>query len=858
MINLPPKKLQSSPKESLMRPTLAVVCLVVSMAIQMFAQNPQPALLASLRPQPRLMLQRVSPTVENPSGPVLYQILFRSSATPGNIPVISPQFTLMNSHISDSGSIINFSVPVTFANGQNFPGTLPLTGGTMLGNITFAGGQSFPGTISTVTAGTGITTSTVNGNATVGIANGGVGLAQINSAAVASGSVLTADGNGGVIWESAPGVTTVVGRTITAGGTIAGGGFSDIPGLSDITFNSSGRPLIFMAHMVGAPGQSYQITLDGNPVDSLDETSSNSYTLSWTDLLPQVSAGVHTLALQIKADRSFTFTQASFAVVETTGPISTPSGTPGIPQNLVAVGGPAQIQLSWSASSGATSYSVQRSEGGPFHPLGTTATTAVVDTNVTPGSTYYYVVSAMNGAGTSANSNQASATPQNAAPSGLTATAGYQQITLSWMGVTGATGYNIKRGTTSGGPYTTIAASTQPSFQDASVVNGTTYYYVVTASQGVESAPSNQATALARITAVTQLYARAQNGKALLSWNGVANESFTVKRSLVNGGPYTTIANVTTTSFTDVGLTNGTTYYYVVTAVTPTGESAPSNQAFAVPFGPPAAPTGLSLRQLPNGFTISWNAVSGAYSYNLYSSSTSGGPYSLLTTTTHTFAQDCSLGKPGLAAFYVVTANGDAGASSNSTEVSGITSALAAPTLTVTGTGDQYVSLSWTPLTSAPGNSYFIYLSSNGPSNFQVIGNATPNTTMTVQNLSNGIAYLFKLSSMDACGVLAPDSNVVTATPEGPVFPTAPAGVAASAGSHQVTLNWQAVATATGYEVRRSTVSGGPYTSVGSASSLSLIDGGLTPGVTYFYVVVAMNSLGVSGNSGEVSAVPTP
>lgn len=82
-------------------------------------------------------------------------------------------------------------------------------------------------------------------------------------------------------------------------------------------------------------------------------------------------------------------------------------------------------------------------------------------------------------------------------PSNLTATAGDSQVTLAWTAVTGATGYNVKRATTAGGPYTTIASNVSgTSYVDTSVTNGTTYYYVVTAvNVDGESANSNEASA---------------------------------------------------------------------------------------------------------------------------------------------------------------------------------------------------------------------------------------------------------------------------------------------------------------------------------------------------------------------------
>jgi hypothetical protein len=158
---------------------------------------------------------------------------------------------------------------------------------------------------------------------------------------------------------------------------------------------------------------------------------------------------------------------------------------PAAPTGLVATAGNQQVGLTWTASSGATSYNVQRSTttGGPYTTLSSPATTSYTDSAVTNGTTYYYVVEAVNSAGTSANSSQVSATPLASppTPTGLAATAGNQQVNLTWNASTGATSYNVGRSTTSGGPYTTVSSPTMTSYADSSVTNGTTYYYVVAA-----------------------------------------------------------------------------------------------------------------------------------------------------------------------------------------------------------------------------------------------------------------------------------------------------------------------------------------------------------------------------------------
>ena len=115
---------------------------------------------------------------------------------------------------------------------------------------------------------------------------------------------------------------------------------------------------------------------------------------------------------------------------------------------------------------------------------------------------YFYVVSAVNSGGESANSSEVSATPvapvnPAAAPTGLQATGGNAQVSLSWNASTGAASYNVKRSTTNGGPYNTAVASpTVTNYTDTTVTNGTTYYYVVSAVNTVgQSANSAQASA---------------------------------------------------------------------------------------------------------------------------------------------------------------------------------------------------------------------------------------------------------------------------------------------------------------------------------------------------------------------------
>jgi subtilase family serine protease len=107
---------------------------------------------------------------------------------------------------------------------------------------------------------------------------------------------------------------------------------------------------------------------------------------------------------------------------------------------------------------------------------------------------------------------------------------------------------------------------------------------------GGDSATANASNSTTITVAVpaapTGLTATAGNGQVSLTWNAsVGATSYNVYSSTTNGGPYTEITSVATTSYTNTGLTNGTTYYYVVTAVSSGGTSGNSNQASAMPAG---------------------------------------------------------------------------------------------------------------------------------------------------------------------------------------------------------------------------------------------------------------------------------
>ena len=117
---------------------------------------------------------------------------------------------------------------------------------------------------------------------------------------------------------------------------------------------------------------------------------------------------------------------------------------------------------------------------------------------------FMFSVSIM-GCGGGSQSGKTGGTPQiPPAPTALTARAGNAQVSLTWTGSASASDYNVKRGSASGGPYSLQTTSTQASYNDVSVSNGTTYYYVVSAYNSAgESGNSNEASAMPTHTPTT-------------------------------------------------------------------------------------------------------------------------------------------------------------------------------------------------------------------------------------------------------------------------------------------------------------------------------------------------------------------
>src|SRR5262249_54040517 len=157
----------------------------------------------------------------------------------------------------------------------------------------------------------------------------------------------------------------------------------------------------------------------------------------------------------------------------------------------------------------------------------------------------------------------------------------------------GATTYNVKRATVSGGPYTTIASPTSTSYTNSGLTNGTPYYYVVSAVNSAgESGNSSQVSATPQPTSQpaepTNVVASSgpPKGGVTLRWTQSAppgvTQNYIYRRTSAGSYPATPTVKISAaTSYVDTKLTSGNIYCYQVTAVSSGGESPKISEACA-------------------------------------------------------------------------------------------------------------------------------------------------------------------------------------------------------------------------------------------------------------------------------------
>jgi YHS domain-containing protein len=466
---------------------------------------------------------------------------------------------------------------------------------------------------------------------------------------------------------------------------------------------------------------------------------------------------------------------------------ATPAAPPGQPTGLTAAPGDSKVTLSWAApgSDGGAqiSHYVVREGTRPGgesdapvrgSPVGGTSTTV---TGLANGTTYYFTVTAANSVGLGPASAEVLATPRAApgAVGGLTTIAGNGQVIVSWnapvsSGGLPVTGYHLYAGTSDDFtgkapliPLTGTAATV------TGLVNGTTYYFKVTAVNGAGDGPGSETEAVPVTTpeAPTKLTATPGKSQVTLSWTAPASDggtgiiNYIVSEGTSPGGEtgeQVSGSPVSGTSTTVTGLHNGTTYYFTVAARNAAGLSSQSGEASAalppivITSSPPSRATTPPGTATPSGTASPPDtATPNSAASTSNATNQSSGPTQSTGPTAPSSPTQSSI---------------DAESTSNTS-----IPALTPPTGLTATPGKALAYLSWTPPLPSGGppvKSYNIYYSTDPGLRTRTPLSGIHDTAGNVGRLVSGTVYYFVVTAVNAAGEESPTSTEVSAEPNGP------------------------------------------------------------------------------------------
>jgi len=347
------------------------------------------------------------------------------------------------------------------------------------------------------------------------------------------------------------------------------------------------------------------------------------------------------------------------------------TSAPGVPGGITATASDGTIKISWDMVPMALQYNiyiagepgVQPNNYWKLNKGSTYITTELSYTNteLENGTTYYFVVTAVNNKGESPSSTQITATPKPItpttlesskpnAPSGLVATAQNKQVTLSWEDVEGAGQYNVYMATEFGvNPHLynklqngIAVLNVSNPYTHQGLTNNTVYYFVVTAKNNAgesNASPETYATPLKPQplpSTLARLKATASDGKVTLQWqqsehanhyNVYMATKAGIDTTNITERPGYSVSQQVHSPFVQRELVNGQNYYFVVTAENEGGES-PASQELKLSPGvkveAPKPPAKVLIAEIDKKIVISWSDAPGAKYYNVYMASQSG------------------------------------------------------------------------------------------------------------------------------------------------------------------------------------------------------------------------------------------
>jgi fibronectin type 3 domain-containing protein len=557
---------------------------------------------------------------------------------------------------------------------------------------------------------------------------------------------------------------------------------------------------------------------------------------------------------------SFTITAVNtsgYESVKSAAAAVTPLNTvpPATPTGLTGTAGNSKVMLDWTANTETdlTGYNVYQGST-KLNTAPITGTHNVTVSGLINGTTYSITVTAINTSGTeSLKSAAISLTPLNLVPpsypTGLTGTAGINQVDLYWTAnaETDIKGYNVFQN----GVKLNGAPITATNFHVNNLINAQTYPFTVSAvnTSGLQSTLSviHYLTPLNSVPPAVPIGFTVTAGDTQVFINWTANTETDIKgyniysygTNKVNSVPITGTALIVT------HLVNGTSYPFTISAINTSGfESAKSNTIIGIPEPPPAVPIGLTATVGDGKIILNWSAntetnltgyfifMDGTKLNNVPILATSYIATGLVNYTGYTFTISA-----------IDTGNFQSAQSGPVLATPADLTPPAVPTGLTAQAGNSKVTLEWTANTESDLRGYNIYQGTT-----RLNGTPITVTSYIANSLTNGTSYDFTIASVDLMGNESAKSPIITAKPMPVESPTGLTALNDLDALH-ILLNWDtpAVPTTT-YIIYRDGVQ------LATSTTPTYDDTAVTSGNNYSYDVVAVDSAGNQSDKSNVKS----
>ena len=282
------------------------------------------------------------------------------------------------------------------------------------------------------------------------------------------------------------------------------------------------------------------------------------------------------------------------------------------------------LKVSWSAVSGAQKYIIYRRVGSnPWSEYATTTSASYTDTSVSNNKTYSYSIRAYYSSSVQSTYNSTgSSFTYHKATSISSVTNTSSGVKVVWSKVSGASTYQVWRKTSSGS-WTRLTTTSSTSYTDTSAKSGTKYYYRVRVYQSsVSYSAYSSSKARTFVKRPTLSSVKNASSGVTVSWGKVSGATKYYVYRKTSSGSWSKIASTTSTSYTDKKATNGTLYYYSVTAVCNSTQSVKAASKKTVRL---TVPTISSMKTVTSkSLTVTYKKNSKATGYQIqYSTSSS-------------------------------------------------------------------------------------------------------------------------------------------------------------------------------------------------------------------------------------------